>query len=230
MQDPSKPVIIEARGENIVAVGGHQGPVSQPPNDSGIPGGEAMIFRLDTLQRLANDVVSKVLGYSYTLAVQEVDGFTPELNGRLAPDHYRRRRVRLDNWQIEGIVGKTGPKNWQNMVNNAIVEGRKQIELSQNNGKWVCESYNSDFGQKGSHDILYVDLVFVDLGNGTDLEWENGAPRKASKSTVNITVQQGAGGKIEAIEDTAKASNVISESGVKRPIEARKAAPPPPKA
>jgi hypothetical protein len=160
---------------------------------------EPFIFRPDRLIALAEEVLSVIKDTSYTFAVRELKGetvdgqpFTPEA-GAVAPKHFRRIALRANDWPLEGLVGQTGASNWKNMVNGSVMGKLKQIDQSQNNGRWILEKASADYDRRGINDTLYIDMVFVDLNNSEDLEWVDGAPRRSTKPTVQVIVQRETG-------------------------------------
>ena len=165
---------------------------------------EPMIYRADHLVKVADGVLKIIVAKSLEFAERELQGetvdgtpFVPKA-GAIAPKHFRRLTLRANDWPLEGLVGQTGDSNWKNMVGGSVIGKLKQIDQSQNNGRWVLESGTPGFDQRGVNDTLYIDMVFVDLNNAEDLEWVDGAPRKSTKPTVQVIVQREGSGEIEA--------------------------------
>lgn len=195
----NEPTTLTLKGDTLVAEhqGGVQGagPQSQPrpfPED-------ALIWRPDVLSKFATEVLDIIAAAALKRAQREIneDDFMPQ-KGHIAPDNFRRRTVSITDWPLEGILGKTGKTNWKNMVNGAVIGAMRKIELDQHNGTWSLEKYAIDMDTRGSSDVIVMTLTYVDLSNSDDMEWEDGAPRKASKPTVQVVVQQNADGRMEA--------------------------------
>lgn len=177
----SEATVLTLQGTELVHGGGPTGYAAlSEQTDAKKPFSDPMVYRIDVLEKEARGVLDIITEYARKLASQHVDvpGFEPE-PGLIAPAHYRRRKIRVDCWPIAGIIGKTGLSNWKNMVNKAVVAARAGVEMSQNNGTWLCERYETGISMKGREEVLYVDLWFVDARNADDLEWRDGAPVRA---------------------------------------------------
>ena len=146
--------------------------------------------------RLIDEELTETIRTGLTEAVSELPG--PSV----------RRRTKIFEFPLVGIVGKVKDPTFRGMVRNSVIGALEDIHKVQDNGSWRLEAFETEVEESR----IVVLGTYVDLRNGQDIKYQDG------KAMLSEEVKKSADYMAQSIADaiTRAAAPADTEEPAKR--------------